>query len=126
MQEMGHNDYIILVDANYPAASGAKRLVRLDGTEITDLLDAVMQFFPLDNFVDNPVVLMRPRPEESTPEIWQEFREILLKHDQDEAFSDFHLIDRLDYYEYAQNAYAIVQTSTTARYANIGLQKGVI
>ena len=126
LQEMGHNDYILLVDANYPAASGAKRLVRMEGVEVTDLLDAVLQFFPLDTFVDDPVVLMRPRADEKTPEIWESFERIIKTHDTDQAFSDFHLMDRLDYYEYARGAYAIVQTGTTARYANIGLKKGVI
>ena len=126
LRAMGHNDVIILVDANYPADSGAKRLIRADGASVTDMLDAVLQFFPLDSFVEHPVALMRPLAEEPTPEIWSEFRDILHKWDVEKAFSDFRLIDRMDFYTYANNAYAIVQTGTTARYANIALQKGVI
>lgn len=126
IMEMGHNDYIVLADANYPVASGAQREVRLDGVAVDVLLDAVMRFFPLDSFVPHPVVLMKPRPEEATPEIWNAFDHILRKHDAEKAFTAFHLIDRFEFYEYAKKAYAIVQTGTTARYANIGLQKGVI
>jgi len=125
LMEMGHNDYIILVDANYPATSGAKRLIRADGVEVTDMLDAILQLFPLDTFVNDPVILMQPRAEEPTPEIWSEFKEIINKHDSDKAFKDFHLMDRFDYYNFAKEAYAIVQTGTTARYANISLKKGV-
>ena len=126
LREMGHADDIVLVDANYPAASGAKNLIRLDGTHVTDVLDAILQFFPLDTFVKDNVFLMRHRESEPTPEIWEEFRGILQKRDFEKAFSEFTLIDRMDFYEYAKKAYAIVQTSTTARYANIGLKKGVI
>ena len=125
LREMGHGDDIVLVDANYPAASGAKNLIRLDGTQITDLLDAVLRFFPLDTF-ENPVSLMQPRACDPTPEIWETFRNTILKWDEDKAFTDFSLIDRMDFYEYAKKAYAIVQTSTTAHYANIGLKKGVL
>jgi len=126
LMEMGHNDYIMLADANYPATSGAQRLVRAGGVEVTDMLDAILQFYPLDSYVNDPVVLMKPGAEETTPEIWEEFRNIIIKHDTDNAFTDFSLIDRFDFYEFAKKAYAIVQTGTTARYANISLKKGVL
>ncbi|MDR0527230.1 MAG: fucose isomerase [Spirochaetaceae bacterium] len=126
LMEMGHNDYIVLADANYPSASGAQRAVRLEGVAVDALLDAVLQFFPLDNFTPNPVVLMKPRNEEPEPEIWSSFDRILKERDFCKAYKSFHLIERFDFYEYAKKAYAIVQTATTARYANIALQKGVI
>jgi L-fucose mutarotase len=126
LMEMGHNDYIVLADANYPVMSGARRAVRLDGVPVDTLLDAVMRFFPLDSFVENPVTLMRPPSGETTPEIWAKFDAILRKWDAEHAYKDFRLIGRMEFYEYAKAAYAIVQTGTTARYANIALQKGVV
>jgi L-fucose mutarotase len=126
LMEMGHNDYIVLADANYPVMSGARRAVRLDGAAVDVLLDAVMRFFPLDSFVEFPVTLMKPLPNEATPEIWSKFDAILKKWDSERAYKEFRLIGRMDFYEYAKGAYAIVQTGTTARYANIGLQKGVV
>lgn len=126
LMEMGHNDYIILADANYPGTACAKRLIRADGIEVTDMLDAVLKFYPLDTFVDDPVILMRPKPDEPTPEIWEEFRKIIAKRDEEKAFKNFHLIDRFAFYDFAKNAYAIVQTGTTARYANISIKKGVL
>jgi L-fucose mutarotase len=126
IMEMGHNDYLVLADANYPVTSGARRAVRLDGVEVDVLLDALLRFFPLDTFVPHPVVLMNPRPEEARPVIWDEFDRILKKYDVDGAYTAFHCIERFEFYEYAKKAYAIVQTGTTARYANIGLQKGVL
>ena len=126
MREMGHGDVLVLADANYPAASGARRLIRLDGVEVTTLLDAVLRFMPLDAYVKNPVALMKPEPQDPTPEIWREFSEIIKKWDEEKAFSDFELIERMDFYEYAKNAYAIVQTGATAHYANICIKKGVL
>jgi len=126
ISEMGHGDTIVLADANYPAASGTNRLVRLDGVEVTDLLDALLRFFPLDTYATNPVSLMKPEPKDPTPQIWGSFLEIIKVRDQERAFSDFELIERMDFYDYAKKAYAIVQTGTTAHYANICLKKGVL
>jgi L-fucose mutarotase len=126
MREMGHGDVIVLADANYPAASGARRLVRLDGAGVTELLDAMLRFFPLDRYVESPVSLMQPEPEDSTPEIWREFEAVIRKRDEEKAFNGFRLIERMAFYEYAKEAFAIVQTGTTAHYANIALKKGVV
>ncbi|MEG0228750.1 MAG: RbsD/FucU domain-containing protein [Lachnospiraceae bacterium] len=126
MMEMGHADIMIFADANYPAYSNAKKLIRLPGVEITELLEAVLPYFPLDCFVANPVRLMRNLDSEPIPEIWDTYKEIIRKYDEEKAFADFSLIDRLPFYEESQKASVIVQTTTTERYANIALQKGVI
>ncbi len=124
MMMMGHSDYLILADANFPGAAHAKRLIRMDGIMIPDLLEAVLQLFPLDNFVDDPVRLMRNRPTEPVPEIWETYRSLLRRYDGDGAFTDFAFLDRLPFYDEAESAYVIVQTGDESRYANIILQKG--
>jgi len=126
MREMGHGDVIVLADSNFPAASNAKRLIRLDGVGTVNLLGAMLEFFPLDTFVDDPVSLMQTLPGTPTPPIWKEYERIIKEKDFKKAFSDFNMIERMKYYEYAQEAYAIVQTGMAAHYANIGLKKGVI
>ena len=125
MMEMGHSDIIILSDANYPAKTNAKTLLRMDNCEIPDLLDAMLPFFPLDNFVKYPVTLMKPH-DDNKVKIWKQYKQIIEKHDEEKAFKGFKTIDRLDFYKWSQEATVIVQTATTARYANIALQKGVI
>ena len=125
MMEMGHSDVLIIADANFPGTAHAKRMIRMDGIMIPDLLDAVLQLFPLDNFVPNPVRLMRNLPTEPVPEIWETYEALLKKHDQDNAFNGFEFIDRLPFYEAAESAYVIVQTGDESRYGNIVLQKGV-
>ena len=86
MMDMGHSDALILADANFPAESCAKRLIRLDGVEIPDLLRAMLPFFPLDTFVSDPVRLMRNLPSEPVPEIWNRYEEILRELDFQRAF----------------------------------------
>ena len=52
LRAMGHGDEIAIVDANFPAPSNARRLIRLDGVDTVRALDAVLSVLPLDDFVD--------------------------------------------------------------------------
>ena len=58
LSDMGHGDEVVITDANFPAASVARRLVRLPGSTATDVLDAVLSVLPLDDFVDRPAAAM--------------------------------------------------------------------
>ena len=98
MMEMGHSDYIVIADAGFPGTAHAKRIIRMDGIKSPELLDAILQLFPLDYFVPNPVRLMKNLPTEPVPEIWETYRELLTKYDQDDAFHEFEFIDRLPFY----------------------------
>ena len=51
LDEMGHGDEIVIGDGNFPAASNAQRLIRSDGHNVPELLDAILQLFPLDKYV---------------------------------------------------------------------------
>jgi len=42
LRSMGHGDEIAVVDANFPAASMARRLVRLDGLAATAVTEAIL------------------------------------------------------------------------------------
>jgi len=126
LMDMGHGDVIIIADANFPGVALCKRVVNLNGVETTELLEAVLRFFPLDDFVEHPVVLMRPGPSEKKPEIWDKYEAAVRENDVIGAFREFLLLDRVDYYEFAKKSFAVVQTGTVARYANIALQKGVV
>ena len=125
MLEMGHGDELVLADGNFPAASCAQRLVRCDGHNVPELLDAMLQFFPLDPYVAKPVGLMAVVPGDTVkPTIWDEYTTIVQKHAPQAA--DFEFIERFAFYERAKHAFAIVATSEKALYANIILKKGVV
>ena len=125
LMEMGHGDELVLADGNFPAASNAKRLVRCDGHGMPELLEAVLQLFPLDPYVTHPVTLMEVVPGDpvETP-IWDTYRTIINRHEpQANGVTN---IDRFAFYDQARQAYAIVATGESALYANIILKKGVV
>ena len=124
LHEMGHSDEIVIGDGNFPAASNAKRLIRADGHGVPEILDAILQLFPLDTYVDAPVMLMQVTPgDDVDPVIWNEYREIVDKHQDNVKFEE---IERFAFYERARDAYAIVATGESALYANVILKKGVV
>ena len=125
VMSMGHGDEIVLADGNFPSASNAKRLIRADGLDVCTLLEAIMQFFPIDTFVeDNAVAMATVEPEESDPPIWEEFSQILAG--MVEKRVKLTPIERHAFYARTRNAYAVVATSETALYANLILKKGVV
>ena len=123
LMEMGHGDTIVIGDGNFPAEASAKRLVRLDGHGVPEILDAILKLMPLDTYVKTPVSLMDNGDSENRPPIWSEYEKIVEKK---EEKKDFELIERFAFYTRAKNAYAIVATGETAIYANVILQKGVV
>jgi len=130
MYEMGHGDEIIIADANFPAITLGKRIIRYDGVKILPLLDAMMEFFPLDRMVEYPVVLMETvSKDESTPPIWAEYQKIIEKYKQVNNYKelkDFNYVEfmeRFSFYDRAKDAYAIIITSDFAAYGNIILKK---
>lgn len=125
LMKMGHGDEIVLADGHFPADSHAQRIIRLDGHGVSEILDAILQFFPLDTFVDQPAGVMNPVDEQlEAPPIWSTYCELIQKYDA--RTFDLEKIERFTFYERAKNAYAIVATSETALYANLILKKGVV
>ena len=126
--EMGHGDRIVLADGNFPAESMGKNaiVVRMDGHGTSELLEAILQLFPLDTYVDQPVTLMQVMPGDpvQTP-IWDEYRQIVARADARGAAA-IGQTERFAFYEAAKTAYAIIATGESALYANVMLQKGVV
>ena len=125
LMEMGHGDEIVVADGNFPSASVARRLVRLDGHGLPEILEAVLTLFPLDTYVKAPVSLMAVTPGDNVqPVIWEEYRRIIQKSK--EPFKEFEHVERFEFYERARKAYAVIATGESALYANIILKKGVV
>ena len=124
LMEMGHGDELCIGDGNFPAASIAQRLVRLDGHGVTEILDAILALFPLDTYVDAPVTLMQVVPGDNVdPVIWKDYENVIRKHEGDKKIEN---IDRFEFYDRAKKCYAVVATGESALYANIILKKGVV
>ena len=128
LAEMGHSDRIVIADGNFPAQSMGRGaiVIRMDGHGIPEILDAILQLFPLDTYVEKPVSLMEVMPGDKveTP-IWDEYKRIITQYD-DRGAETVGGIERFRFYEEARNAYCIIATGESALYANIMLQKGVV
>lgn len=125
LAEMGHGDELVIGDANFPATSMGQRCVRQDGHGGVALLDAILQLFPLDTFVEAPVTLMQvvPGTLEGDPPIWKEFHNLIEYHQPGVRTQQ---VERFAFYERARKAFACVATGEKSLYACIILKKGVL
>jgi L-fucose mutarotase len=125
MMEMGHGDELVIADGNYPRFGHPQNVIRCDGHGVLPLLEAIMPLFPLDQYVEHPVILMAVVPGDPyKPEIWDAYRDIIAKHEPQASCG--YAMERYDFYKRASEAYAVVTTGETALYANIILKKGVV
>ena len=127
LAEMGHGDEIVIADGNFPAESMGKNavVVRADGHGVPEILDAVLQMMPLDQYVPHPAALMEVVPgDPCVPVIWEQYRALLEDNGEDPARIE--MMERFAFYERAKKAYAIIATGESAIYANILLKKGVV
>ncbi len=126
--EMGHSDRIVIADGNFPAESIGKnaKVIRMDGHGVCEILEAILQLFPLDTYVEHPVSLMEVMAGDpvETP-IWEQYEKIVGRADERGAAA-IGQIERFRFYEEARSAYAVIATGETALYANVMLQKGVV
>ena len=122
MMEMGHGDELVISDGNFPAASIAQRLVRLDGHNAPEVLEAMLKLFPLDTYAQPTYLMDKVKGDTVETPIWDVYEEITGKYtDKKPEF-----LERYEFYERAKNAYAVVYTGESALYANIIIKKGVV
>ena len=124
LRAMGHGDEIAIVDANFPATSNARRLIRLDGIDAVAAADAILSLLPLDTFVDNAAFVMQVvgKPKEAPP-VYGLFQKAIDKHARGFKIAR---IERFKFYERARGCYAIVATGERRLYGNLLLTKGVL
>ena len=125
MLEMGHGDELLICDGNYPKFGCPERCVRMDGYGNCEILDMILQFLPLDPYVEHPTTLMAVLPDDPyKPEIWEKYRAIGFKHEKEGLREE--AVQKPVFYPKGAKCYACVATGEEALYANIILKKGVV
>lgn len=135
LDEMGHTDEIVIADGNFPGHTYGKKVIRLDGHGVPEILDAILQLFPLDEYpnskgeLDPPCTLMALEPGDvgkvETP-IWDEYKSIVKKYDE-RGEKAFKVINKWDFYKQTEEkSTCVVMSTETAIYANIIIRKGVV
>lgn len=122
---MGHGDEVALVDRNFPAASTAKRLARLDGADVISAGRAILTVFPLDTFVAEPIIRMEVvgAPDE-IPGVQRDFAE-LAAHAEGHPVAMASL-ERSAFYARTRTAFGVIATSESRPYGCFLLTKGVL
>jgi L-fucose mutarotase len=125
LASMGHGDELVVADGNFPAASVARRLVRLDGIDAPRALRAILSVFPLDTFTPTPAAVMAVVGDpESVPPPVRAFQAIV-----DAAAGApvrLEVLERFAFYERARASFAVVATSEPRPYGNVLVVKGVV
>ena len=125
LRSMGHGDKLVLADANFPSASLAKKLIRLDGVNIPNAAKAILSVLPLDSFVDYPIERMEidDNPDEIN-DVHQDLIDVLKNSAGDKW--KVGSIERFKFYEKAKQAYMIVSTTDARAFGCFIITKGVI
>lgn len=128
LMEMGHDDALVLADANFTATSIAqgKPVVRLPGAGMQQTVQAIGSVLPLAGDVSHPVAFMQvggtlsPYRSALQREVLGELEPELQPGQSAEP------LERFAFYERARAAYAIVLTGERQPFGNFILRKGVI
>ena len=125
LDDMGHGDRLLLVDRNYPAAASGKPVVRLGEASIPRAAKALLSVFPLDSFIDHPLERMEVENDPTKTTATQDELLALASAAEGRAL-EYRIVPRLDFYERASSAYAVVHTLDPVPYGCFILHKGVI
>lgn len=125
LRAMGHGDTITIVDANFPGASCAKRLINMPGLDVSDVLRAVLSVLPVDDFIPLPLLTMQVvgDPNALPPAVAQ-MQLIAQETGTDPVCMG--TVERHEFYKIAKESFCLVQTGDRRLYANIIITKGII
>lgn len=128
LADMGHDDALVLADANFTAVrlAAGKPVLRLPGIGMARAVQAVDSVLPLAADVDHPVGFMQvegtqaPYLSALQREVLAQLQPSLLAHQRAES------IERHAFYDRVRDAFAIVVTGERQPFGNFILRKGVI
>ena len=129
LRTMGHGDKLVLADANFPANSMNKNVIRLDGVNIKDAAKALLSVFPLDSFIvsQGGTAANRMEVDDNPNELTEAHKEFIqaVKDISGESWK-VGSIERQSFYTEAKKSYAIVTTTDARPFGCFILTKGVI
>jgi L-fucose mutarotase len=129
LRSMGHGDKLILADANFPADTMNKKVVRLDGVNIPEAAKAILSVLPLDSFLvsQGKSAICRMEVDEKPQELLESHKEFI-KVVKEVSGSNWKVgsIERQAFYEEAKKSFAIVTTTDARPFSCFIMTKGVI
>lgn len=130
LRAMGHGDYLVICDTNFPADSVARqtrlgKLLRIDAVSAARATQAILSVMPLDTFIDDAA--QRMEIVDSPDEIPTVQTEVQHAIDSAEGKSwPMVSVERFAFYDRAKQAYAVIATGERRFYGCFMFTKGVI
>jgi L-fucose mutarotase len=124
LRRTGHDDEIATVDGSYPADTDAKRLMRMDGNDAVEILDAILSVLPVDDCVSEAV--FRPAAAghpDRIEAVHQDFAKDLAGYETEQKIVP---LGGQAFYSRVKEAYAIVASGERRLYGSITVKKGVL
>lgn len=125
LDEMGHGDQLVVADRNYPVYSSGRPVVRMGDVGVVRTLTAVLSVFPLDTYVHHPLERMEVEDDPGlVAPIQLEVLNLVRAKYLPEI--EFGVVPRLEFYERARSARAVIHTLESEPYGCFILTKGVV
>lgn len=125
LRAMGHGDEIVIADGSFPAETVARRLVRMEASDMPRMLRAVLSVLPIDESEPDPVLGMEVIGEPDTIMPAHEAISAILGEVTDGAVR-LRRIERYAFYERAKQAFAVIATGERLFYGNVIIRKGTV
>jgi L-fucose mutarotase len=130
LRAMGHGDYLVVCDTNFPADSVARetalgKLLRIDAVSAERATEAILSVMPLDTFIEDAAQRMEivGAPDEIPPVQAEVQRAIDAAEGKPWPMVS---VERFAFYDLAKKAYAVIATGERRFYGCFMFTKGVI
>ncbi|SHH57572.1 RbsD/FucU domain-containing protein [Clostridium grantii] len=120
LMEVGHGEQLLICDGNFPYKSRNKDTVFILNIKISDLLNDILKFLPLDHAVEIPTMVMSGALDNGTADV---YKKIISKYREGDSLGT---IDRFGFYDLSDQVVGIIVTNDFTKFGNIIIQKGIV
>ncbi|MDD3206243.1 MAG: RbsD/FucU domain-containing protein [Lachnospiraceae bacterium] len=127
---VGHGAKIMICDGNCginTLGNENSYRVRVDGVSGPEILKAILQLIPLDDYIDNSVRICNTENGIAAPGVWAKYEEIVKNSEEFAKLPNgIQYQDSDEFWSVADELDLVIGTGEEDIYGNIYLQKGVI
>ncbi len=122
LADMGHGESLLLADANFPAGKYCRKVLHLPGTDIQQLLAAILPLWVLD-YKRPPLIMPECTISPGNRDLAEQYLELARQTVPKVPFPEFLQGD--NFYREAMETRVCVVTGDLRRFANLIIRKGV-
>ena len=127
---IGHGSKIMICDSNCDINTlGHDRAykVRIDGVRGPEILKAVLDLIPIDDYIDDAIRICNTEGNIPAPECWEKYEEVVKNSEEYSKLPNgIVYMDEPEFWSVAEELDLVIATGELDVYGNIFIQKGVI